>query len=79
MSKDVKTLEERIDRIYKLANEHFGEIRFAGIKKHNLIGWVAKVQFDEFESLTAEGATAEEAVKNLRKRLKKIIDRYHMV
>jgi len=79
MSKDVKTLEERIDRIYKLANEHFGEIRFAGIKKHNMIGWVAKVQFDEFESLMAEGATAEEAVKNLRKRLKKIIDRYHMV
>ena len=79
MSKDVKTLDERIDRIYKLANEHFGEIRFAGIKKHNMIGWVAKVQFDEFESLMAEGATAEEAVKNLRKRLKKIIDRYHMV
>jgi hypothetical protein len=79
MSKDAKTLDERIDRIYKLANEHFGEIRFAGIKKHNMIGWVAKVQFDEFESLMAEGATAEEAVKNLRKRLKKIIDRYHMV
>ena len=79
MSKDAKNLEERIDRIYKLANEHFGEIRFAGIKKHNKIGWVAKVQFDEFESLTAEGATAEEAVRNLRKRLKKIIDRYHMV
>jgi len=79
LSKDAKNLEERIDRIYKLANEHFGEIRFAGIKKHNKIGWVAKVQFDEFESLTAEGATAEEAVRNLRKRLKKIIDRYHMV
>ena len=79
MSKDAKTLDERIDRIYKLANEHFGEIRFAGIKKHNMIGWVAKVQFDEFESLMAEGATAEEAVKNLRKRLKKIIDRYNMV
>ncbi len=79
MSKEAKTLDERIDRIYKLAEEHFGEIRFAGIKKHNMIGWVAKVQFDAFESLTAEGATADEAVKNLRKRLKKIIDRYHMV
>ncbi len=79
MSKDIKTLDERIDRIYKLAKEHFGEIRFAGIKKHTKIGWIAKVQFDEFESLMAEGKTAEDALKNLRKRLKKIIDRYNMV
>ncbi len=79
MSKEAKTLDERIERIYSMAQEHFGEIRFAGIKKHNKIGWIAKVQFDEFESLMAEGETAEEALKNLRKRLKKIIDRYHMV
>jgi len=81
MSKDkeVKTLDDRIDKIYKLAKEHFGEIRFAGIKKHTKIGWIAKVQFDEFESLMAEGKTAEDALKNLRKRLKKIIDRYNMV
>ncbi len=79
MSKEAKTLDERIERIYSMAQEHFGEIRFAGIKKHNKIGWIAKVQFDEFESLMAEGETAEEALKNLRKRLKKIIDRYNMV
>ena len=77
--KEVKSLDERIERIYKMAKEHFGEVRFAGIKKHTKIGWVAKVQFDEFESLVAEGETAEDAVKNLRKRLKKIIDRYNMV
>ena len=77
--REAKTLDERIEQVYKLAEEHFGGIRFAGIKKHTKIGWIAKVQFDEFESLMAEGATAEEAVKNLRKRLKKIIDRYHMV
>ncbi len=77
--KEAKTLENRIDAIYTLAESHFGEIRFAGIKKHNKIGWIAKVQFDEFESLMAEGKNAEEALKNLRKRLKKIIDRYNMV
>ncbi|QOR61750.1 hypothetical protein ACM66Z_10035 [Sulfurovum sp. ST-21] len=79
MSKDVKTLDERIERIYRMAKEHFGEVRFVGIKKHTKIGWVAKIQFDEFESLVAEGESAEAALKNLRKRLKKIIDRYNMV
>lgn len=79
MSKDVKTLDERIERIYAMAKEHFGEVRFVGIKKHTKIGWVAKIQFDEFESLVAEGESAEAALKNLRKRLKKIIDRYNMV
>ena len=77
--KESKTLEDRIDGICTLAESHFGEIRFASIKKHNKIGWIAKVQFDEFESLMAEGKNAEEALKNLRKRLKKIIDRYNMV
>lgn len=79
MSKEIRSLDERIERIYRMAKEHFGEVRFVGIKKHKKIGWVAKVQFDEFESLVAEGETAEEALKNLRKRLKKIIDRYNMV
>jgi len=79
MSKEIKSLDVRIERIYRMAKEHFGEVRFAGIKKHKKIGWVAKVQFDEFESLVAEGEAAIEALKNLRKRLKKIIDRYNMV
>ncbi len=77
--KEVKTLDERIERIYKMAQEHFGEVRFVGIKKHTKIGWVAKIQFDAFESLVAEGEDAEDALKNLRKRLSKIIDRYNMV
>ncbi len=78
-NKEVKTLDERIDRIYKMAKEHFGEVRFVGIKKHTKIGWVAKIQFDEFESLVAEGESAIDALKNLRKRLSRIIDRYNMV
>ncbi|PHS37322.1 MAG: hypothetical protein COB07_10785 [Sulfurovum sp.] len=79
MSQEVKTLDERIDRIYKMAKEHYGEVRFVGIKRHTKIGWVAKIQFDEFDSLMAEGEDAIDALKNLRKRLKKIIDRYNMV
>lgn len=79
MSQEVKTLDERIDRIYKMAKEHYGEVRFVGIKRHTKIGWVAKIQFDEFDSLMAEGESAIDALKNLRKRLKKIIDRYNMV
>ena len=78
-SKEVKTIDERIDRIYKMAKEHYGEVRFVGIKRHTKIGWVAKIQFDEFDSLMAEGESAIDALKNLRKRLKKIIDRYNMV
>jgi len=79
LSKETKTLDQRIARIHKMAREHFGEVRFVGVKLHTKIGWVAKIQFDEFESLTAEGENAETALKNLRKRLKKIIDRYNMV
>ena len=79
MAKEIKTIEERIERIYKLAEAHYGEVRFVGIKKHTKIGWVAKIQFDEFESLVAEGEDAIDALKKLRKRVKKIIDRYNMV
>ena len=75
----VKTLDQRIDRIHGMAKKHFGEVRFVGIKKHTKIGWVAKIQFDEFESLISEGKDAEDALKNLRKRLKTIIDRYNFV
>ena len=77
--KQPKNIEERIDRIYAMAEAHYGDVRFVGIKKHRKIGWVAKIQFDEFESLVAEGENPEQALKKLRKRLKKIIDRYHMV
>lgn len=79
MAETVKTLDERIDRIYDMAKEHFGEVRFVGIKRHTKIGWVAKIQFDEFESLVSEGKDADDALKKLRKRVKKIIERYNMV
>ena len=77
--KEVKTIDQRIDRIYKIAKEHFGEVRFVGIKRHTKIGWVAKIQFDNFESLMAEGTSAADALRELKKRLKKIVDRYNTV
>ncbi|SHO80669.1 hypothetical protein MNB_SV-15-717 [hydrothermal vent metagenome] len=77
--KESRTLQDRIERIHKMAKEHFGEVRFVGIKFHDKIGWVAKIQFDEFDSLIAEGEDATNALKNLRKRVKKIIERYNMV
>jgi hypothetical protein len=76
---EVKTIDFRIQRIHRMAKGHFGEVRFVGIKYHEKIGWVAKIQFDEFESLIAEGEDAVSALKNLRKRVKKIIDRYNLV
>ena len=76
---EIKTIDFRIQRIHKMAKGHFGEVRFVGIKYHEKIGWVAKIQFDEFESLIAEGEDAVSALKNLRKRVKKIIDRYNLV
>ncbi len=79
VEKRQKTTQERIERIFKMAQGHFGEVRFVGVKLHDKIGWVAKVQFDEFESLMAEGADAEDALRNLKKRLRKIIDRYNLV
>lgn len=79
VEKRQKTTQERIERIFKMAKEHFGEVRFVGVKLHDKIGWVAKIQFDEFESLMAEGADADDALRNLKKRVRKIIDRYNLV
>jgi len=78
-TKEIKTLDQRIDRIYKMAKGHFGEVRFVGIKRHTKVGWVAKIEFEEFDSLIAEGIDAIDALRKLRKRLRKIIDRYNMV
>ena len=75
-----KTNSDRIKRIYELCDEHFGDIRFVGVKYHKKIGWVAKAQFnDDFENLTADGETSTEALRKLKNRVKKIIKRYNVV
>ncbi|PLY16343.1 hypothetical protein CVO_09575 [Sulfurimonas sp. CVO] len=75
-----KTNSDRIKRIYQLCEDHFGGVRFVGVKFHKKIGWIAKVQFDDgFESLTADGETSVEALRKLKNRVKKIIKRYNAV
>ncbi|QOY54658.1 hypothetical protein HUE87_12505 [Candidatus Sulfurimonas marisnigri] len=75
-----KTNTDRIKRIYDLCEDHFGDVRFVGVKLQNKIGWVAKVQFDgDFENLTADGETSIDALRKLKNRVKKIIKRYNGV
>jgi len=75
-----KTNTQRIKRIFDLCEDHFGDVRFVGIKYQKKIGWVAKAQFDEnMENLTADGETSVEALRNLKNRVKKIIKRYNGV
>ena len=78
--KPLKTDTDRIMTIYKLCKSHFGDVRFVGIKYHKKIGWIAKAQFDDdFESLTTDGSTSTEALRQLKNRVKKIIKRYNAV
>ncbi|HIP54753.1 MAG TPA: hypothetical protein EYH11_04720 [Sulfurimonas autotrophica] len=75
-----KTDADRIKEIYKLCKNHFGDVRFVGVKYHNKIGWIAKAQLgDEFENLTADDKTSTDALRKLRNRVKKIIRRYNKV
>jgi hypothetical protein len=77
---DKKTNTDRIKRIYKLCEDHFGSVRFVGIKYQKQIGWIAKAQLEDgFENLTADGETSVEALRNLKNRVKKIIKRYNGV
>lgn len=80
MAEKKKTNTDRIKRIYTLCEDHFGDVRFVGIKYQKKIGWVAKAQFEEgMENLTADGETSVEALRNLKNRVKKIIKRYNGV
>jgi hypothetical protein len=82
MSAEKKSNSDRILRIHQLCQEHFGSVRFVGVKYHTKIGWVAKVQFEndvDFGSLTSDGRDATDALRKLKNRVKKIIKRYNVV
>lgn len=82
MAAERKTNSDRILRIHQLCEEHFGAVRFVGVKYHSKIGWIAKVQFEEdvdFGNLTADGQDAADALRKLKNRVKKIIKRYYQV
>ena len=79
-----KSNADRIKRIISLCEENFGagSVLFVGVKYHQKIGWVAKVEFQEsvyFGNLTADGDDDTEALRNLKNRVKKIIKRYNTV
>jgi endonuclease V-like protein UPF0215 family len=77
-----KTDSDRILRITELCEEHFGQVRFVGVKYHASIGWVAKVQFEDgvyYGNLTADGDDSTDALRKLKNRVKKIINRYNTV
>jgi len=79
MSKEVKTNEEKIEKIYNICENHFGGVRAVSVKFNKK--WKVKVQFDYkcFNSLTAEGKTLDEALEILKDNIKKIIRRYNFV
>lgn len=76
-----KTTSQRILEIYKLANEHFGDAKFVGLKYDEFDGWVAKIRFhkdSQVGSISARDEMPRVALKKLKKRMEKIIDRYNM-
>jgi endonuclease V-like protein UPF0215 family len=82
MSTEKKSNSDRILRIHQLCQEHFGAVRFVGVKYHTKIGWIAKVQFEDdvdFGNLTSDGRDATDALRKLKNRVKKIIKRYNVV
>jgi len=79
-----KTNTQRIQRIYQLCEDHFGNgtVRFVGIKFEPAVGFVAKVKFyDQAQQLSiVESADCStEALRKLKNRIKKIIKRYNGV
>ena len=45
-----KTNTDRIKRVYELCEEHFGSVRFVGIKYQKQLGWIAKAQLEEVKN-----------------------------
>ncbi len=77
-----KTTSERIQEIYKLANEHFGDAKFVGLKYDEYDGWVAKISFHKnamHDNITARDEEPRVALKKLKKRMELIIERYNIV
>ncbi len=76
-----KTTSQRILEIYELANQHFGDAKFVGIKYDEFDGWVAKIKFHKGSpngSLSARDAEARVALEKLKNRMLKVIERYNL-
>jgi len=78
----IKTNESRILRVIELSENHFGvgEVKFVGIKYDPITKvWVAKLRLNSYASIYESGDTSDEAIKSLKRRVKKIIKRYNGV
>ncbi len=77
-----KTTSERIRMIHELANKHFGDVKFVGLKYDKYDGWVAKISFHKssvYNSITSRDEEPRVALKKLEKRMEKIIKRYNNI
>lgn len=83
MTKKQKTNTERIKRIYDLAESHWGNVKFVGLKFDKYDGWIAKVSFEKVPgamvNLKAHSEHPDEALKKLKKQVKLSIHRYQTV
>lgn len=79
--RNVKTIQERIERIHFLAIEHFGAVKSVKIKFVDGI-YVATLKLPNdlyIDKLVEVNGTPENALRKLKNRLKKIIKRYNNV
>lgn len=84
MENTTKTNEQRIRRIYELAESHWGTVKFVGLKYDKYDGWIAKVAFHNPNnvgpnSFKAHADDPTEALRKLKKTIKRSIHRYMTV
>ena len=77
----VKTNSIRIKDVFDLASDHFGDVKFVGLKYDMRDGWLSKIRFknDYRPSIMCSGESADDAIKELKRKIKKVIARYNDV
>jgi hypothetical protein len=76
-----KTNSQRIEDVFNLAGDHFGDVKFVGLKYDAKDGWLAKIRFknDYMPSIMCSGDSADDAIKELKRKVKKAIARYNNI
>ena len=76
-----KTTSQRILEIYELANEHFGDAEYVGLKYDEFDGWVCYIKFHKnsrVDFLSTSDEMPRTALEKLKKRVENIIARYNV-
>jgi len=79
---ELKTNEDRMVKIVKIAEEHYGkgEVIFVGVKFDNESGlWIAKMKLASHNNMYESADTSTKALKHLKRRVFKIIERYNNI